>query len=162
MDDDASKKVTCGFYPANYTSIAEALLSTAIPRPGVIISPDPVTARVRRRSDKAAAVGGVATPPDDDAPSEREVEVISGRLNERQASVLSEIMRDDAKKVVIRRNGETVEDVYPLDRANHDTTTYYCMIPIFGQDGENCCTFLMKYFNISCYLGIPGTAYPLR
>eukprot|EP00472_Partenskyella_glossopodia_P012294 CAMPEP_0197526544 /NCGR_PEP_ID=MMETSP1318-20131121/18107_1 /TAXON_ID=552666 /ORGANISM="Partenskyella glossopodia, Strain RCC365" /LENGTH=215 /DNA_ID=CAMNT_0043080735 /DNA_START=55 /DNA_END=703 /DNA_ORIENTATION=- len=123
-----------GFYPQNYTSIMAAISSTLLPFNGVLVSPDPIT-ESRRRSGKVS-----------------EEVVVKGTLTDFQASILSELMEDSTKKTMSRRDGKVVEDIYPIDLK-------YRMVPFIGE-GENCGTFLSLYFNVSCLLGIPGTAYP--
>mmetsp|Transcript_2116 Transcript_2116/g.3329 ORF Transcript_2116/g.3329 Transcript_2116/m.3329 type:complete len:304 (+) Transcript_2116:75-986(+) len=135
--------ITVGFYPENYTSPMRAVLSAVVSQQGVLVTPDPITESLRKRKSKH------------DIKDWEEVTVMTGELDEVQATAFSELLNPDRRRVVTRqiRNGKDIaEAVYPTEGQR------YRMIPILG-DGNNCCTFLEDIFPIACHLGIPGTAY---
>jgi len=123
-------------------SFSDAMLSSVMAMPGVLVSPDPVTARARGFSQ-----GSGGSP---------EVEVVSGRLDDVQARAFSVMMREASRRIVARRENSIVENVFSLDNS-----LKYRMVPFLGE-GDNCCTFLGRYFPVGCVAGIPATAYALK
>eukprot|EP00465_Bigelowiella_longifila_P013484 CAMPEP_0185277804 /NCGR_PEP_ID=MMETSP1359-20130426/59490_1 /TAXON_ID=552665 /ORGANISM="Bigelowiella longifila, Strain CCMP242" /LENGTH=296 /DNA_ID=CAMNT_0027872053 /DNA_START=29 /DNA_END=919 /DNA_ORIENTATION=+ len=135
--------ITVGFYPENYTSPMRAVLSAVVSQQGVLVTPDPITESFRRRKSKQGMKDW------------EEITVISGELDEAQATAISELLNLDHRRIVTRQNRkgtDIIDSVFPTERQR------YRMIPILG-DGNNCCTFLEEIFPIACHLGIPGTAY---
>mmetsp|Transcript_8633 Transcript_8633/g.21242 ORF Transcript_8633/g.21242 Transcript_8633/m.21242 type:complete len:147 (+) Transcript_8633:1775-2215(+) len=135
------RSVTIGFYPQDYTSLRGTILSNFNPLSGLLITPDPITESFRRRARRQGAESSERT-------------IISGRLDSGQSQCLRDLIRLDEMKVVTRREGETVEAIFPVTRR-------YKMVPFFGE-GDNCCTFLEDIFPIASLLGIPYTAYPQK
>eukprot|EP00466_Bigelowiella_natans_P002788 jgi/Bigna1/70236/fgenesh1_pg.11_\ len=158
-----------------------AVLSAVVSQQGVLVTPDPITESLRKRKSKRRMLVNleimismiephsmIDNPLEkkydpihymvvnaDDIKDWEEVTVMTGELDEVQATAISELLNPDRRRVVTRqiRNGKDIaEAVYPTEGQR------YRMIPILG-DGNNCCTFLEDIFPIACHLGIPGTAY---